>query len=97
MDVSFLEGSEGLYAHATREMVQAGDFWQLSYLEELYRNQLPLLFWLLAFTEEPLLRQLTERGDLSIETLREFYQPKGKNYDLATLRLASDSAATEAR
>jgi 4-amino-4-deoxy-L-arabinose transferase-like glycosyltransferase len=48
LDVSLLEGSEGLYAHIAREMIERDEWMHLSYLGEPYRNKPPLFFWLLA-------------------------------------------------
>jgi len=45
---SFLEGSEGLYADITREMVRSHQLFQLRYQGEAYFNKPPLFFWLLA-------------------------------------------------
>ncbi|MGH7409764.1 MAG: ArnT family glycosyltransferase [Candidatus Methylomirabilis sp.] len=47
---SFLEGSEGLYADITREMVRSHQFLQLRYQGEFYFNKPPLFFWLLALS-----------------------------------------------
>ena len=47
---SFLEGSEGLYADITRELVRSHQFLQLKYQGEAYFNKPPLFFWLLALS-----------------------------------------------
>lgn len=50
LGVSLLEGSEGLYAHITRDMARANEFIRLTYLGEPYINKPPLYFWLLALS-----------------------------------------------
>jgi len=47
---SFLEGSEGLYADITREMVRSHQLLQLRYQGGAYFNKPPLFFWLLALS-----------------------------------------------
>ncbi len=50
LDHSFLEGSEGLYADITRDMVLSDQFLQLKYQGQPYFNKPPLFFWLLALS-----------------------------------------------
>ena len=52
LDLSFLEGSEGLYAQITREMVSANQFVHLTWQGETYSNKPPLFFWLLAVSRD---------------------------------------------
>jgi len=47
---SFLEGSEGLYAGITRELVRSHQLLELTYQGEPYFNKPPLFFWLLALS-----------------------------------------------
>ena len=50
LNIALFEGSEGLYAHIAREMVQTQHYLQLTYQGEPYANKTPLYFWLLAFS-----------------------------------------------
>jgi 4-amino-4-deoxy-L-arabinose transferase-like glycosyltransferase len=50
LGVSLFEGSEGLYAHITHEMVERGDYVHLTYVGEAYANKSPLFFWVLALS-----------------------------------------------
>ena len=50
LDLSFLEGSEGLYPQITREMVAANQFVHLTWQGDTYSNKPPLFFWLLAIS-----------------------------------------------
>jgi 4-amino-4-deoxy-L-arabinose transferase-like glycosyltransferase len=50
LDVSLFEGSEGLYAHITHEMVKRGDYVHLTYVGEVYANKSPFFFWVLALS-----------------------------------------------
>ena len=52
LNLSFLEGSEGLYPQITREMVAAKEFVHLTWQGETYSNKPPLFFWLLAISRE---------------------------------------------
>ena len=52
LDLSFLEGSEGLYAQITREIVSANQFVHLTWQGETYSNKPPLFFWLLAVSRD---------------------------------------------
>ena len=49
LDIALFEGSEGLYAHISREMKLSGQWFQLTYHDESYINKPPLFFWVLAF------------------------------------------------
>jgi 4-amino-4-deoxy-L-arabinose transferase-like glycosyltransferase len=49
LDIALFEGSEGLYAHISREMQLSGKWFQLTYHDEPYINKPPLFFWILAF------------------------------------------------
>jgi 4-amino-4-deoxy-L-arabinose transferase-like glycosyltransferase len=48
LDIALFEGSEGLYAHISREMALTGHYFQLSYQGQPYVNKPPLFFWVLA-------------------------------------------------
>ena len=48
LDIALFEGSEGLYAHISREMKLSGQWFQLTYHDESYINKPPLFFWVLA-------------------------------------------------
>lgn len=48
LDIALFEGSEGLYAHISREMKLSGQYFQLTYHDEPYINKPPLFFWTLA-------------------------------------------------
>jgi 4-amino-4-deoxy-L-arabinose transferase-like glycosyltransferase len=48
LDIALFEGSEGLYAHISREMKLSGQWFQLTYHDESYVNKPPLFFWVLA-------------------------------------------------
>ena len=48
LDIALFEGSEGLYAHISREMKVSGQWFQLTYHDESYINKPPLFFWVLA-------------------------------------------------
>lgn len=48
LDIALFEGSEGLYAHISREMQLSGKWFQLTYHDEPYVNKPPLFFWVLA-------------------------------------------------
>jgi 4-amino-4-deoxy-L-arabinose transferase-like glycosyltransferase len=48
LDLSLLEGTEGLYAGITRELVRSGSYLELTYQGEPYVNKPPLFFWILA-------------------------------------------------
>ena len=50
LDLSLLEGTEGLYAGIAREMVQSGNYVALTYQGEPYVNKPPLFFWILALS-----------------------------------------------
>lgn len=50
LGVSLFEGSEGLYAHITHEMVERGDYVHLTYVGKAYANKSPLFFWILALS-----------------------------------------------
>jgi hypothetical protein len=50
LDISLFEGSEGLYAHITREMVERGDYVHLTYQGEAYVYKSPFFFWILALS-----------------------------------------------
>jgi 4-amino-4-deoxy-L-arabinose transferase-like glycosyltransferase len=50
LGVSLFEGSEGLYAHITHEMVERGDYVHLTYVGEAYANKSPFFFWVLALS-----------------------------------------------
>ena len=52
LNLSFLEGSEGLYPQITREMVSSNQFVHLTWQGETYSNKPPLFFWLLAISRE---------------------------------------------
>lgn len=47
LNLSLFEGTEGLYAHITRDMLRANQFFHLTYLGEHYFYKPPLYFWLL--------------------------------------------------
>ena len=46
LEVSLFEGTEGLYGQVTREMVQNGEFVDLTFQEQRYLNKPPLYFWM---------------------------------------------------
>ena len=48
--LSLFQGSEGLYAQISREMVQSREFFQLTYQGDPYANKPPLFFWTLALS-----------------------------------------------
>lgn len=48
LNIALFEGSEGLYAHISREMALSGQYFQLTYQGEPYINKPPLFFWVLA-------------------------------------------------
>ena len=48
LDIALFEGSEGLYAHISREMALSGQYFQLTYQGHPYVNKPPLFFWVLA-------------------------------------------------
>lgn len=48
LDIALFEGSEGLYAHISREMALSGHYFQLTYQGQAYVNKPPLFFWVLA-------------------------------------------------
>ena len=50
LGVSLFEGSEGLYAHITHEMVARQDYVHLTYVGEAYANKSPFFFWILALS-----------------------------------------------
>lgn len=50
LDLSLLEGTEGLYAGITREMIESGRYLALTYQGEPYVNKPPLFFWILALS-----------------------------------------------
>lgn len=50
LGISLFEGSEGLYAHITHEMIKRGDYVHLTYVGEPYANKSPFFFWVLALT-----------------------------------------------
>ena len=50
LGISLFEGSEGLYAHITREMVDWGEYVHLTYQGEPYINKSPFFFWTLALS-----------------------------------------------
>ncbi|MBD0305595.1 MAG: glycosyltransferase family 39 protein [Nitrospiraceae bacterium] len=50
LHLALFEGSEGLYAQVTREMVHARQFTSLTYQGEPYANKSPLFFWTLALS-----------------------------------------------
>lgn len=50
LHLSLLEGSEGLYAHITRDMLRSGDLLRLTYQGEAYANKTPFFFWLLGLS-----------------------------------------------
>jgi 4-amino-4-deoxy-L-arabinose transferase-like glycosyltransferase len=48
LNIALFEGSEGLYAHISREMALSGQYFQLTYHDHPYVNKPPLFFWVLA-------------------------------------------------
>lgn len=48
LHIALFEGSEGLYADISREMVLSGQYFQLTYQGEPYVNKPPIFFWVLA-------------------------------------------------
>ena len=50
LHLALFEGSEGLYAQVTREMVYARQYTSLTYQGEPYANKSPLFFWTLALS-----------------------------------------------
>ena len=48
LNLSLLEGSEGLYSQISREMIQRDQFLNLTFQGEHYTNKPPFFFWLLA-------------------------------------------------
>jgi 4-amino-4-deoxy-L-arabinose transferase-like glycosyltransferase len=48
LDIALFEGSEGLYAHISRDMRLSGKWFELTYHDEPYINKPPLFFWTLA-------------------------------------------------
>lgn len=52
LNVSLLEGSEGLYAQIVREMVAAHEFFSLTFHGEPYINKPPMFFWMLGGARE---------------------------------------------
>jgi 4-amino-4-deoxy-L-arabinose transferase-like glycosyltransferase len=50
LNVPFYEGTEGFYADITREMVQSGQYWHLTYQGQPYAFKPPLFFWLIAWS-----------------------------------------------
>ncbi|RMH31114.1 MAG: glycosyltransferase family 39 protein [Nitrospirae bacterium] len=52
LDMSLMEGSEGLYAQIAREMVAAQRYFALMFHGEPYINKPPMFFWLLGVMRE---------------------------------------------
>ena len=50
LGISLFEGSEGLYAHITHEMVERREYVHLTYVGEAYVNKSPFFFWVLALS-----------------------------------------------
>ena len=50
LGISLFEGSEGLYAHITHEMVARHEYVHLTYVGETYTNKSPFFFWVLALS-----------------------------------------------
>lgn len=48
LHISLMEGTEGLYAQITREMIAAQNYFQLTHLGEQYINKPPFYFWMVS-------------------------------------------------